>query len=99
MATPDNASHDCGPHLIPLLKYFQNLYDGPVYSSMVNATIILSLKITSSAIKKLGSFSQNRKFILSFNSLKTFTSLKNANDCILIYIMGHLLFHHRPGRI
>ena len=89
------------PHLIPLLKYFQNLCDGPIHSSMLNATIIISLKITSSAIKKkLGRFSpQNIKFILSFSSLKTFTSLKNANDFILIYNMGHLPFHHTPGRI
>ena len=69
------------------------------FSSMLNATIIISLKITSFAVKKkkkLGRFSpQNRKFILSFSSLKTFTSLKNANDFILIisWAIYHFIIH------
>lgn len=53
VATSDNVSHNSGPHLVPLLKHFQNLYEHTAYSSIVNATVIISLKIISFAIKKI----------------------------------------------
>ena len=66
VATPDNVSHNGGPHLVPLLKHFQNLYEHTVYSSIVNATVIISLKIISFTIKTLERFSsQDRRFVTS----------------------------------